>query len=51
MVSDSEFAQQMERMLQADFEHAVIIDPNNWDQRPILWRLGVQLSRLAAPVL
>jgi hypothetical protein len=38
-------------MFERDFAHADIIDPEGLDERGLWWRLGVQLSRLAAPVL
>lgn len=38
-------------MLERDFRHSDPIDPDFWDEQPFWWRLGVRLSRLAAPVL
>lgn len=51
VIVDQEFAQKMEGMFEADFRHAVPIDRKALEQKPIWWRVGVQLSRLAAPVL
>jgi cardiolipin synthase len=51
VIADEVFANEMERMLEADFAHAEPIDPNALDDRPFWWRLGVNLSRLASPVL
>jgi len=51
VVVDEDFGAEMAAMFERDFAHAEPIDPNDWDERPLLWRIGVQLSRLAAPVL
>jgi len=51
VIVDESFAGEMEAMFERDFEHAEIIDPEVWDEKSIWWRMGVQLSRLAAPVL
>ncbi len=51
VIVDSAFASEMEAMFEADFRHAVPIDPEVLEQKPLWWRAGVQLSRLAAPVL
>ena len=41
----------MEKMFEQDFAHAMLIDPDVLDKKPFWWRLAVNLSRLAAPVL
>jgi cardiolipin synthase len=51
LIVDKAFAKEMEAMLEQDFAHAVPIDPESLDQKPFWWHLGVNLSRLAAPVL
>ncbi len=51
IVAEPAFAAEMETMFENDFEHAVEIDPAALDTKPLYWRLGVALSRLAAPVL
>ena len=51
VIVDEAFAGEMEAMFEADFRHAVPIDPEALEQKPLWWRAGVQLSRLAAPVL
>ena len=51
IILDHEFATEMEAMFEQDFQHAEIIDPQSFDEKSIWWRLGVRLSRLAAPVL
>ncbi|MBW4936023.1 phospholipase D-like domain-containing protein [Marinobacter sp. F4206] len=45
------FATQMEAMFEQDFDHSEPIDADSLEDRPIWWRLGVKLSRLASPVL
>ena len=42
---------EMEAMFERDFAHSVPIDPDTLEKKPFWWRLGVNLSRLAAPVL
>jgi len=51
LVVDEEFASQTAGMLERDFDHARLIDPEEWEKRSFFWRLGVQISRLASPVL
>lgn len=51
MVVDEAFAKEMEMMFKADFAHSRLIDPAIMDSKPFWWRFGVNLSRLAAPVL
>jgi cardiolipin synthase len=51
VIVDREFAREMEAMFEADFAHAEMIDPERLKDRPLWWRVGVKLSRLAAPVL
>lgn len=51
LVADPAFAREMEAMFERDFAHATPIDPESLDERSFWWRLGVSLSRLAAPVL
>ena len=51
VVYDPAFNQQVERMLEADFDNATRIDPASLEDRPWLWRFGVKLSRLLAPIL
>ena len=51
VVIDEAFAGEMEAMLEADFAQAAPIDPDSFEDRSIWWRIGVRLSRLAAPVL
>ncbi len=51
LIVDPDFAGEMEAMFEADFAHAVHIDPDAFDQKPFWWKLGVSVSRLASPVL
>jgi cardiolipin synthase len=51
LIVDESFATEMEKMFEADFAHAVELDPTELQHRSFWWRLGVALSRLAAPVL
>ncbi|NND36508.1 MAG: cardiolipin synthase [Gammaproteobacteria bacterium] len=51
LIADRDFASEMVAMFEADFAHAVEIDPAEFDKKPFWWKLGVNLSRLAAPVL
>jgi cardiolipin synthase len=51
VIVDDRFASEMEAMFEADFAHAETIDADSLSEKPLWWRIGVQLSRLAAPVL
>ena len=51
IIADADFAAEMEAMFEADFAHAEIIDPATFEEKPLHWRLGVAVARLAAPVL
>ena len=51
VIVDEEFAAEMAAMFEADFKHAEVLDPDSFDEQPLWWRIGVKLSRLAAPVL
>ncbi|HUU74433.1 MAG TPA: cardiolipin synthase [Burkholderiales bacterium] len=51
LIADKAFAGEMEKMFEQDFAHAAIIDPADLDDKPFWWRLAVNASRLAAPVL
>ncbi|MGD1991109.1 MAG: cardiolipin synthase [Chromatiales bacterium] len=51
VIADEDFASQMEQMFEDDFAHSERIDPALLDEKPFWWHLGVNLSRLASPVL
>lgn len=51
LVVDRKFASRMRAMFEDDFAHAQLLDPSRIDDKSFWWRLGVNLSRLAAPVL
>ena len=51
LIADKAFAKEMEAMFEQDFAHAETIDPNDFEKKSFWWRFGVNLSRLAAPVL
>ena len=51
LIADKAFASEMEKMFEQDFAHAVPIDAGALEKKPFWWRLAVNLSRLAAPVL
>ncbi len=51
VIVEEAFAAEMAAMFEDDFAHSVPIEPESLDEKPLYWRLGVALSRLAAPVL
>jgi len=51
LIVNEAFAKQMEAKFERDFQHAELIDVESLEQKPFPWRLGLSLSRLAAPVL
>jgi len=50
VVVDSAFAAEVERMFEADFQHATPVDPNELSRRPFWFRLAVRLATLTAPI-
>jgi cardiolipin synthase len=51
LIKDEAFNKEMEAMFEADFAHAAPISADYYEKQPFWWRLAVNLSRLAAPVL
>ncbi len=51
IIVDPKFGKEMQAMFEQDFAHAVPIDADAIQTKPFWWRLGVNISRLAAPVL
>jgi len=51
VVWDGGFAGRVAEMLEDDFARSRLVDPGELDDRPLWFRLGVSLSRLASPVL
>jgi len=51
LIADKNFASEMQTMFEQDFAHSEIINPEAFDQQPFWWRLAVNISRLASPVL
>lgn len=51
LIRDRGFAAEVASMFERDFAHSRVIESDSWDQQPLWWRVGVRLSRLAAPVL
>jgi cardiolipin synthase len=51
LIVDEDFAKETAAMFEADFASSVAIDPKKLDERPFWFRFGVNLSRLASPVL
>lgn len=51
IIVNEDVAAEMETMFEQDFQHAELIDPDNFEQQSIWWKIGIRLSRLAAPVL
>lgn len=51
VIYDETFNSEVAAMLEKDMENCTIIDPHTFAERPWLWRFGVNLARLTAPVL
>lgn len=51
VVQDPRFCREMEEMLQKDLERSVEVGPEDYYSRGLLFKLGVKLARLFAPVL
>ena len=50
VVLDTAFASQVEEMFEEDFSNSRRMQPGEYDEKPFLFRLGVRLARLTAPV-
>lgn len=51
VIVDKAFNKEMQRMFEDDFKQAKQLDPEDFDRQTLWWRVGVKLSRLAAPLL
>ncbi len=51
VILDESFAGEMQQMFEDDFAHSRQIDASGLEQKPLWWRVGVRLARLASPVL
>ena len=49
-ISDPAFAAEVERMFEADFARARVMDPGEFDGKPWWFRFGARLARLTGPV-
>jgi len=50
VVADTDFATEIEQMLEADFANSRLMEPGEADDKPWWFRFGVRLARLTAPV-
>jgi len=50
VVHDSAFAADVERMFEEDFSRSRKMEPGEYDEKSFLFRLGVKLARLSAPL-
>jgi len=50
VVVDSDFAAEVERMLEADFAQSRRMEPGEYDAKPWWFRFAVNLARLTSPV-
>ena len=51
LIVDEDFNKEMAAMFEADFAHAEPISADYFETQPFWWRLAVNVSRLASPVL
>ncbi len=51
VVLNRSFCEQVEQMLEADWSECTEIDSTDYTSRPLYFRVGVRLARLAAPIL
>jgi len=51
VVVESEFANDIEQMFEADFADSRLMGPGEYESKPYLFKVAVRLARLAAPVL
>ena len=50
VVINREFAEQVSGMLKEDFEECVQVDFNNYDARPIWFKMATKIARLLSPI-
>ena len=50
LVSDADFAADVERMFEADFTHSRVMDPGEYDRKSWWFRFGARLARLTGPI-
>jgi cardiolipin synthase len=50
VVVDTTFASLVEEMFEQDFSNSRRMEPGEYDEKPFLFRLGVRLARLTAPI-
>jgi len=50
VISDAVFAAEVERMFEADFARSRVMDPGEYDGKPLWFRFGARLARLTGPV-
>jgi cardiolipin synthase len=51
VLSDPEFAAEVERMFEDDFAHATLVPDDEYSGKSFWFRLGVRLARLSSPLL
>lgn len=48
IITDADFASQMKRMFEDDFENSYLVNPHELEGRSYWFRLGVRLARLTS---
>ena len=51
IIMDQGFCKEVEKMLEEDFRNSRQIDGTDYTKRSLLFRVGVRMSRLMAPIL
>jgi len=50
-ISNAEFTAEVATMLEADFANARLMEPDEYDQKPLWFKFAVRMAHLTAPVL
>jgi cardiolipin synthase len=51
VISNSEFTAEVATMLETDFANARLMEPDEYDQKPLWFKFAVRAAHLTAPVL
>ena len=51
LIADAGFAEEVSRVLETDFEHSILVEPNYFDKLGLPRKVAARVARLASPLL
>ena len=51
LIADAGFVEQVSRVLETDFEHSILVEPDYFDQLGLPKKVAARIARLASPLL